>query len=705
MGLVGESIFCWSALILFFAFMGSAQAACPECGDTINVSITLTCNLIDCEADGLVIGADYVTIDGAGHTISGSDHMVGVYATGRTGVTVRNLVIRNFNQGILLYLCPNSMVIDNTAANNTNNGIWVSDSPGNMISYNTANRNEGSGIYLSNATYSTVSSNTANSNILNGIELTDHSDNNTITDNVADYNGNSGIKMTNSVENTVTGNTACGNGWDGIHLLNFAHQNTVTKNTACENDRAGIYSSRSHDNDLLQNTLQSNSYGIYSYSSNNTLEVNGLYGNNVSGVYLRESNWTVIGNYICYNTQDFSTTGWLSSWGDNNSCDNPDGWNDQGAGGCTSSCSDVVWTKTSSGKASFSVNAGIISSLSAVSESSLPSIEGPPLSFPHGLFAINVSGLALGETVTINITLPQNVPAGTKYFKYGATSDNSTPRWYELAVGSDNGDNIISVDLTDGGLGDMDATVNGVIVDPGGPAIAGDCECVGETLNFSCGETVNESCTMNCDMQSNGTCFTFGTDAVSIDCGGYSISGNGSGEGVVIANADNCSVRNCSITGFGTGVSLGPFTGNNTLSGNTIEGNEYGMSFIYDSNGNTVVGNTVSLNGNGIHLCSSSENNVSNNTVSSNDQTGLYFCESSTGNSAYFNTICGNNVEGGAYFDVFDGDSNLGGGNTCDFTSNWSDTGETGCTNLCPSQALSYILETGWNLISIPMTA
>ena len=37
-------------------------------------------------------------------------------------------------------------------------------------------------------------------------------------------------------------------------------------------------------------------------------------------------------------------------------------------------------------------------------------------------------------------------------------------------MGSDDGDNVITITLVDGGLGDDDGVANGVIVDQGGPA-------------------------------------------------------------------------------------------------------------------------------------------------------------------------------------------------------------------------------------------
>jgi len=38
---------------------------------------------------------------------------------------------------------------------------------------------------------------------------------------------------------------------------------------------------------------------------------------------------------------DFNSSDWLSSYGSNNTCDKPDGWNDAGKTGCTLSCSSL----------------------------------------------------------------------------------------------------------------------------------------------------------------------------------------------------------------------------------------------------------------------------------------------------------------------------------------------------------------------------
>ena len=66
------------ALILSFAVValvassGAAVAAKqPKCGDTITKDTTLHKDLVDCPNNGIVIGADNVTLDLNGHTIDG----------------------------------------------------------------------------------------------------------------------------------------------------------------------------------------------------------------------------------------------------------------------------------------------------------------------------------------------------------------------------------------------------------------------------------------------------------------------------------------------------------------------------------------------------------------------------------------------------------------------------------------------------------
>jgi hypothetical protein len=128
-----------------------------------------------------------------------------------------------------------------------------------------------------------------------------------------------------------------------------------------------------------------------------------------------------------------------------------------------------VSSATGTGSTSFCATQGTLGNLTAVPENALPAEGKPNLEFPHGFFSFEITGLASGETVTLTITLPSAAPVGTQYWKYGPTQENNLNHWYQIPMGDDDGDNVITITLVDGGLGDDDLTANGVIVDQGGP--------------------------------------------------------------------------------------------------------------------------------------------------------------------------------------------------------------------------------------------
>jgi len=123
----------------------------------------------------------------------------------------------------------------------------------------------------------------------------------------------------------------------------------------------------------------------------------------------------------------------------------------------------AVGTATGTGTATFVTDVGIMQNLTAVDEATLPTAGKPNIEFPHGFFSFQITGLTPGQAVTITITLPSNMPVGTQYWICQKGS------WYQIPIGDDDGDNVITITKTDGGLGDADGIKNGVIEDPGGP--------------------------------------------------------------------------------------------------------------------------------------------------------------------------------------------------------------------------------------------
>lgn len=248
-----------AALTALLAFGASAAFADHvSCGDTITQDTTLDSDLI-CAGDGLVIGADGVTLDLGGHTISGpgagpsagvrvqgdfildDDDMkirrgtIRGFETGieaaADGLAVRRLAITNNVTGILIDISFDVVVRNNVIADNSGSGLFVLDSGAVRVTGNDALRNAGDGIHFGGEVSSSVAEgNVASGNGDDGIEVLEidrdangnpiPERNNAVARNLATYNGDLGIE---AVAGTVDGggNRAFGNG-NPLQCLNVA---------------------------------------------------------------------------------------------------------------------------------------------------------------------------------------------------------------------------------------------------------------------------------------------------------------------------------------------------------------------------------------------------------------------------------------------------------------------------------------------------
>src|SRR5439155_23646395 len=123
-----------------------AQAAATHvnCGDTITQDTKLDNDLINCPSDGIVIGADSITLDLGGHTILGQGHptegnpgFLGVNnQAAHDGVTVENGVVRGFLFGIEFDGASHSLIREIRTLENEDAGIAVDGGDGNVIEKN-----------------------------------------------------------------------------------------------------------------------------------------------------------------------------------------------------------------------------------------------------------------------------------------------------------------------------------------------------------------------------------------------------------------------------------------------------------------------------------------------------------------------------------------------------------------------------------------
>jgi parallel beta-helix repeat protein len=144
----------------------------------------------------LEIQRDNIVVDGAGYSLQGNTSGTGIKLTNRTGVTIKNLELKQFNTCINVHSSSNIVIIENT----------VTDS-GTAVAFHSSvnSRIEGNEI--------------AGNNV--AILLYDASSNNSIIENSVTNNGNgiwSEFNPSPSNYNNIIGNNVSGNTNFGILL-------------------------------------------------------------------------------------------------------------------------------------------------------------------------------------------------------------------------------------------------------------------------------------------------------------------------------------------------------------------------------------------------------------------------------------------------------------------------------------------------------
>jgi hypothetical protein len=112
--------------------------------------------------------------------------------------------------------------------------------------------------------------------------------------------------------------------------------------------------------------------------------------------------------------------------------------------------------------------AGSITRIFTVDQATMPDVNKPTVTFPYGMLAYDIQDIPAGSTVKIILTYSSAMPNNTQYWKC-----DSVNGWQNITslLSHNDGDNILELNITDGGLGDADGIANGIITDPGGPAI------------------------------------------------------------------------------------------------------------------------------------------------------------------------------------------------------------------------------------------
>ena len=170
--------------------LGASEASAGQvsCGDTITADTTLQGDLVDCPNNGVVIGADDITLDLNGHRIDGDateapgcDPEIelcdrGIANESHDGVTVRDGSVREFGIGVLVGGARENRVLNISSSRHDFFGAVVGGSSRSVIRGGSFSRNiapEGDGIGLFGSHHIRIVSNEIRRNPGPGIHVFD----------------------------------------------------------------------------------------------------------------------------------------------------------------------------------------------------------------------------------------------------------------------------------------------------------------------------------------------------------------------------------------------------------------------------------------------------------------------------------------------------------------------------------------------------
>jgi parallel beta-helix repeat protein len=251
---------------------GAGLAAAPAgagipvsvgCGFVASTSIVLQNDIGPCHEDGILVGADNITIDLNGHQIFGEGGAIvihqaaAVYSDNHSGVTIKNGTVHDFYHGIRVRQGSGNHVTRLVVRENIGgNGIVFETSTDNLAYYNDVIHNgrfAGISTFDTNSLPPRTARNTIafnnlrlNSGVLFGSQPSfgisvENGSGHVVRGNTVDTSGRDGISISGGVGNSlIEGNSVRVNGANGINIRAGAFGNLIRGNTASGNAQRGI---------------------------------------------------------------------------------------------------------------------------------------------------------------------------------------------------------------------------------------------------------------------------------------------------------------------------------------------------------------------------------------------------------------------------------------------------------------------------------
>ena len=239
-----------AAGLLALAAPAAAQATTgPACGATITSDTRLRGDLVDCPGDGLVIGADNVTLDLGRRTVDGVGAGVGIKLTGHRGVKITGGTVREFGVGLAL-----------------------DDADGARVSALTVTGIAGRGIDLANGSDDNDFTAVRSSGNRTGFAVTASSGNRL---RLSDLSGNAvtGVLVFGSAKTRVQGNRVVDNAGNGIAFVEGSTDNEASANVV-RGSVTSLWIDTSDRNLLALNTVSGGGDGVLVAGSGNVVAGN-----------------------------------------------------------------------------------------------------------------------------------------------------------------------------------------------------------------------------------------------------------------------------------------------------------------------------------------------------------------------------------------------------------------------------------------------
>jgi len=583
-------------------YLDTPNAACE---DTISSDLTLNTDL-NCSGTALILGADSITLDCAGHTIGYALFVNGsaVNATDRFNVTIKNcnilqqngtITLAWYDTGAINFNRTNFSTIQDvsirTMANNSH-GISMTNSLSNNVTSVVAHTYGGVSVpfYIESSFNGSFSNLTANSTIdwstgfyvwgssnnsfanwtanttYRGLEII-YSDNNTFSDMLID-SGDYGIEFNSGNNNTFKFIKVLGRGMiiEFVYNNHFSHFN-ITADT-------GIF--------LYISAPEYNDFYNFSITTTSSDQSRGIDCENC-----RNNNFT---NFTIY-TRGYRSPGMFFDMADHNIFTN---------------FTITTVNSTSSGiELMRSFNLSFINFMINTTEVTSPKLLlGDIFGFASSCYNITIvnstflgqsrnqtffassSGEHAGRNYLINIT---NLNRSAILYDSGDNRDNVTVQWYArvnvtdmsdvaldaVTVSSVNNQSItqafgntaadgntswvlVNDTMFRGSGGDILYSTHKFTASKTGYVTNSTNETINEsktvhiymdTPNTACGDTLTENKTLNCDLNCSDNGLIIGANDLILDCAGHTIeyARISEGNGISIKNHNNVTIRNCSI--------------------------------------------------------------------------------------------------------------------------------------------------------------